>query len=92
MAGNFRAAGLASGMDSNAIVDALVKIQRAPIEKLATVKRGVEIKLSGIANFSKLVESFKSAVTGLADTGARGVKSAQTPTAVDVTTSSSSMP
>ena len=80
MAANFRAGGLASGMDTNAIIDSLIALQRRPIEKLAAAQKIVDVKVSTLGSLTSKLEAFKTAVAGLASGGARGLTVAQSPT------------
>lgn len=71
----FRAGGLASGLDTNSIVDALTNLQKRPISLLATQKKSFEIQLSALGNLrSKLTalgDKFSArAATGILTTAA----------------------
>ncbi len=55
-----RSGGIASGLDTNAIIDALVKAERAPINKLSVQKTSITTKITKIG-------SIKSAMSELVD-------------------------
>lgn len=90
MAATFRAGGLASGIDSNAIIDQLVALRKKPIEKLETLKRTVDIKVSVLGSLRSKLQAFDSAIKALAADGARGVRVAREPASVKATPSPSS--
>lgn len=92
MAGNFRAGGLATGMDTNAIVDQLVALRRTPIDKLVAKQRAVDVKVSALSSLASKLEAFETAVKNLAEKGARGVMASQVPSQVSVATTSASLP
>lgn len=85
MAATFRAGGLASGMDSNAIIEQLVALRRQPIEKLEATKRAVDVKVSVLGQLGSKLEAFNAALKSLASGGARGVQVVREPASVKVT-------
>lgn len=90
MESNFRAGGLASGLDTNLIIDQLTEIQRNPISLLERKKQGFQIQLSGIGALVSNLGSLESATRSLADNGVRGV-SAGTVAGATVTASSEAL-
>lgn len=58
--------GLASGLDTAAIVQQLVALERIPIQLIELKKGGEQAKLDKLASFEALVKSLKSAAEGLA--------------------------
>lgn len=89
MAGTFQAGGLASGLDTNSIVDSLVALQRKPIEKLETAKKVVDVKVSALAQLTTKLKAFDAAVRELASKGARGFTIASAPASLGVAVNSS---
>lgn len=89
MAGTFQVGGLASGLDTQAIVDALTDAQRAPIRRLEKQRTAFEIQLSGLGALRSALESFNDAVQGLKDNGVVGVTVRNAPTGVSATADSS---
>ncbi len=57
--------GLATGMDTNAIVDALMQLERQPIERLETDKAFYNNRLSAFADFDTKLKSFMSKAEAL---------------------------
>lgn len=57
--------GLASGLDTRAIIDALVAAERIPINQLENRKAGEQQKVSLVGTFKGLVEGLKDAAKGL---------------------------
>ncbi|WP_319585875.1 flagellar filament capping protein FliD [uncultured Desulfobulbus sp.] len=58
-------AGLASGVDTDSIVDSLMEIESAPITTMEDKQTYLETKKDTYDEFNTLLESFYSAVTGL---------------------------
>ncbi|MCP4503811.1 MAG: flagellar filament capping protein FliD [Deltaproteobacteria bacterium] len=71
--GTFRAGGLASGLDTNLIVDQLTDLQRQPIRSLERKQEAFRIQLSGIASLKSGLESLKKAASSMSDEGVLGV-------------------
>lgn len=86
MAGTFRAGGLASGMDTNSIIDSLVALQRKPIEKLESSRKIVDVKVSALAQLTAKLKAFETAARDLATLGAQGFTVSTQPASVGVTT------
>lgn len=63
--GSFRAGGLASGIDTNSIVDQLTEIQRAPIRQAQRRQEAFKVQLSGIANLSSRLQALETATQDL---------------------------
>ncbi len=91
MAATFRAGGLASGMDSNAIIEQLVALRRQPIEKLAATKKAVDVKVSVLGQLASKLEAFNAALASLGTSGARGVQVVREPASVKVTASAEAL-
>ena len=68
----FQASGLASGLDTLGIVDALADAQRAPIRQLKRKQEAYKIQLSQIGNLRSAVEEFKKASEALQSSGVVG--------------------
>lgn len=68
----FQASGLASGLDTLSIIDALADAQRAPIRQLQRREEAYNIQLSALANLRSAVEEFKSASEALKTSGVVG--------------------
>jgi len=65
MAGAITFGGLGSGLDTGAIIDALVKAEHAPIDKLTAKKTDFQKKIDLIGTFKGLVETLRSKASGL---------------------------
>ena len=68
----FQASGLASGLDTLSIIDALADAQRAPIRQLQRREEAYKIQLSALANLRSAVEEFKNASEALKTSGVVG--------------------
>lgn len=51
--------GLASGLDTNAIISALMKIEKQPIQKLESQKGDIDFKLDMIGTFEKFLDKLR---------------------------------
>lgn len=74
---SFRAGGLATGLDTNAIIDQLTQIQRAPILAIEKRQEAFSIQLSGLGRLRSALEAMKSASTKLATGGVLGVSTSE---------------
>lgn len=64
---NITFGGFATGLDTNAIIDAFVKAERAPIDKLLSQKTAVEAASQTISNISTKLGSLREAALALGD-------------------------
>lgn len=74
----FRAGGLASGLDSNAIIDQLVKLESAPLDQLRARQSGIKTQISALADIASKLSELGSAASDLASNGVLGAKSVST--------------
>lgn len=74
----FRASGLASGIDTNSIVDQLTKLEAIPIDRLKARQAAFNTQITALGDLSAKVESLKGAANGLAKNGGLGVKQTTT--------------
>ena len=58
-----RSGGIASGLDTNAIIDALVKAERAPINKLSAQKTSISTKITKIGGIKSAMSEFVDAAS-----------------------------
>jgi flagellar hook-associated protein 2 len=65
MAGAITFGGLGSGLDTGAIIDALVKAEQAPIDKLTAQKTDFQKKIDLIGTFKGLVETLRTKASAL---------------------------
>lgn len=65
MASNISIGGLASGLDSNAIIDALVSIERLPIQKLEAQKKANQDKINLFNTFRGKVDTLRTKANAL---------------------------
>ena len=70
----FRAGGLASGLDTNAIIDGLTKLEQRPLEQLQKRQTGFKTQVSLIGSLISKIGTFYSAAKALSESGALGVK------------------
>lgn len=66
----FRAGGLATGMDTNSIIDQLVELQKLPIQKLQTRQSNLKVQVSALGDLISKLNALNSAA---ADLGSAGV-------------------
>jgi flagellar hook-associated protein 2 len=71
----FRAGGLATGMDTNSIVDQLVELQSLPIKKLQTRQSNLKVQVSALGD---LVSKLNTLNAAAADLGTAGVYATRT--------------
>jgi flagellar hook-associated protein 2 len=71
----FRAGGLASGMDTNSIIDQLVALESRPLTLLRSRQSGLKTQISALADIASKLSALGSAS---ADLGTNGVLSART--------------
>lgn len=57
--------GLASGLDTNSIIAALVGAQRVPIQRTQALQSGLEVKISKFGELSSALDSLKTAAEDL---------------------------
>jgi len=62
----FTAGGLASGLDTNSIVDKLVALETLPVTKNTTQQAALTVQISSIADLSSKIKSLDSSATSLA--------------------------
>lgn len=91
MASSFNAGGLASGIDTNSIVETLTKLQGRPLELLQSRQAAMKTQVSLLGDLSGRMNSLKTALSKLSSGGAVGV-SASSNTTFDVTPGSFSSP
>jgi flagellar hook-associated protein 2 len=85
---NFRAGGLASGLDTNAIVDQLAKLEARPLDALRRQQTGFQSQVSLLGSLISKIGAFQTAAKALSDAGALGVKATSTNTAFTATPTS----
>jgi flagellar hook-associated protein 2 len=87
----FRAGGLASGIDSNTLIDQLVKLESRPIDLLRTRQAGMKTQISTIGDLVSKLSSFQSAVRTMSDSGTLGTKISSTHESFSATSSPSAV-
>lgn len=78
-----------SSIDTNAIVQQLMQVERQPLLKLKQKEAGYQAKISAYATLLSSVSSFKSAVTPLKDSSLIGMKATVSDTSYMTATASS---
>lgn len=66
----FRAGGLASGLDSNGIIDQLVALERRPLELMAARQDALKTQVSLLGDLASRLTALQSAAKSLGRTGA----------------------
>lgn len=85
---SFRAGGLATGLDTNSIVDQLVALQQRPMDQLTARQKNVSVQLSSLGTLQSRLQNLKSALNDLKTGGAARSSSVSTPSTLDVVGSS----
>ncbi len=85
----FRAGGLASGLDSNSIIDQLIKIEGRPVEMLKARQTGLRTQVSTLGDVLAKLSSLKSSAQGLGNGGALATKIEGTHTGFSATSGTS---
>jgi flagellar hook-associated protein 2 len=85
--------GLASGLDTNAIIDGLVKAERVPLDRLSTRQSEVMAAKDGISSLSTKMASLKSAAQALSSlSGFSSYKASSTDASVVASVSGAASP
>jgi flagellar hook-associated protein 2 len=74
----FRAGGLASGMDTNAIIDQLVQLESRPLDLLRARQSGIKTQISALADIASQLSALGSAAADLGANGVLATKAAST--------------
>jgi flagellar hook-associated protein 2 len=64
----FTVGGIVTGLDTQSIVDALVQVERLPIDRLQNRQSGFQAKISALRELNTLLSSLQSDVQALKDT------------------------
>lgn len=70
MEARFRAGGLASGLDSNTIIDQLVALEKRPIDLLAARQEALKTQVSLLGDLAARLSALRSAAKSLGTSGA----------------------
>jgi flagellar hook-associated protein 2 len=84
--------GLASGLDTNSIIDKLVQIESQPITDLQQRQAGVKSQLSALGDIASKLSALQAAADGLATGGALGVSVQSSNTTFSATPASGAAP
>jgi flagellar hook-associated protein 2 len=87
----FSAGGLASGLDTNSIIDKLVTLESRPITALQTAQAGLKTQISQLGSIVSKLTALKDATDGLAKDGALAVTAASTTTSFSASPGSSAV-
>jgi flagellar hook-associated protein 2 len=74
----FRAGGLASGLDTNSIIDQLVKLESAPLDRLRARQGGIKTQISALADIVAKLSDLGSAASDLGSNGVLAAKAVST--------------
>jgi len=86
------AGGLATGMDTNAIIDKLVSLESSQVGLLQREQTGVKAQISALGDLTSKLSALQTAAKALAETGALGVKVSSTNTAFSAAPAASALP
>src|SRR5262245_37252649 len=76
--GSFRFGGLATGLDTTSIIDALTKAERIPATKLESQSSAIDVRVSALGQLSTRLQALKTAADAVVAGGFRGVKATST--------------
>jgi flagellar hook-associated protein 2 len=74
MASTFQAGGLASGLDTNTIIDKFVALRQVPLTQLQTTEAGVKTQISTLGDLASKIAALNTAAGALASGGLLGAK------------------
>ncbi|HYG67295.1 MAG TPA: flagellar cap protein FliD N-terminal domain-containing protein, partial [Anaeromyxobacteraceae bacterium] len=80
MDATFRAGGLASGMDTSAIIDQLVELESRPLDLLAKRKSAFQAQVSALGDIASRLGALQTAAKSLGDDGVLAATVASTNT------------
>jgi flagellar hook-associated protein 2 len=89
---NFRASGLASGMDTASIVDQLVALESRPLAKLQTRQSGLKTQISALADIISKLNALSTAAKDLGTNGVFATRSASINDAFAATPGTAAVP
>lgn len=81
----FRAGGLASGLDSNAIIDQLVALEKRPIDLMTARQDALKMQVSILGDLASRLSALQTAATSLKRDGVLKLSTSSTPTTFSVT-------
>lgn len=84
----FNASGLASGMDTNTLVDALVRVRSLAVDRLKAKQGAYTTQVSVLGDIVGRLNGLKTAATGLSTSGTLGISVSGTLTGLTATPSS----
>jgi len=87
----FQASGLASGLDTNSIVDAMVAVAQQPLTALQKSQSDLNTQISSLGDLISKLNALQSAAQGLSDNGVLGVKPSSVNTGFTATAGSSAV-
>jgi flagellar hook-associated protein 2 len=74
MASTFSAGGLASGLDTNTIIDKFVALRRVPLTQLERLQAGVQTQITTLADITSSIAALDTATRALSTGGVLGSK------------------
>jgi flagellar hook-associated protein 2 len=74
----FSASGLASGIDTNSIIDKLVSLESQPITNIRAKQSNIKLQISSLADIASKLNDLSTAAQDLADNGAYSAKTTST--------------
>lgn len=92
MSGTITAGGLASGLDTNTIIDKLVELQSKPLTQLQKRQAGMRTQVSSLGDLASRLSSLDTAVKALGTDGVLGLKATSANTTFTATPGSGAYP
>jgi flagellar hook-associated protein 2 len=91
-AAKFSAGGLATGMDTNSIIDQLVQLESRPITDLTTKQSNLNVKVAALADLITKLKALDTAATDMGQNGVFATKATSTNTAFSSVPGSTAAP
>jgi len=91
-AAKFTASGLATGMDTNSIIEQLVQLESQPITDLTTKQSNLKVQVSALADLITKLKALGTAATDLGQSGVFATKATSTNTAFSATPGTGAAP
>jgi flagellar hook-associated protein 2 len=82
---SFRAGGLASGLDSNTIIETLVSLEKRPLDMLVKRQEALKAQVSLLGDLASKLSALSTAAGNLQSKGVLSLKASSSPTSFSVT-------
>jgi len=87
----FSASGLASGLDTNSIIDKLVQLESQPLKALQTQQQAIKSQVSALGDIASKLAALSTATQDLGSAGVVGLRTTSSNTAFSATADSTAL-